>query len=180
MVAPPVKAPAPVSKRDAEPERIKPDLSFRIKDSFKQIGQTETVWKVQGEAEKNIHVEGDEPFDERQVTAAFEAYIAKHKTESAITVALTAHKPEIQGNSVVVEVDNQLQIDKLELIKISLQNVLMRALNNGRITLEFKIFDNSDGKEKEKLFTAAQKFDHFMKLNPVVAELKSIFGLELE
>lgn len=179
-MVPVAKVSAPVSGRYIEPDRIKPDLSFRIKDSFKQIGQTETVRKVQGESEKSAQVEGHEPFGERQVTAAFEAYIAKNKPESAITVALTAHKPEIQGDSVVVEVDNQLQIDKLEFIKISLQNALMRAVNNGYITLEFKIFDNSDGKEEEKLFTSAQKFDHFMKLNPVIAELKTMFGLELE
>ena len=170
----------PAGGRNVEPERVKPDPSFRIKDSFKKIGQADSKVKVQGTAETNISIEGHEPFGEKQVTAVFEAYIARHRPETAVVVALTSHKPEIQEDSIVIEVDNQLQIDKLSSMKLSLQNMLMRELNNGHIMLEFKIFDNSDGKEVEKLFTSAQKFDHVMKLNPVVAELKTIFGLELE
>ena len=37
-----------------------------------------------------------------------------------------------------------------------------------------------DGKEKKRLFTAKDKFEHFMGLNPAVGELKNLFGLEIE
>lgn len=107
-------------------------------------------------------------------------YIAKNISETTISIALKSHKIEIQDNMIIIAVDNQLQLEKLEAIKINMQNVLMRSLNNGLISLSFKIFDNSDGKEEEKLFTAGQKYERFVKLNPVIAELKAVFGLELE
>ena len=40
--------------------------------------------------------------------------------------------------------------------------------------------DALDSTEEKKLFTAGEKFQHFIELNPVVADLKSIFGLELD
>ena len=56
----------------------------------------------------------------------------------------------------------------------------MSLLSNGHIAIEFKLFDNASTKEKKKLFTASEKFEHLVKLNPVIADLKNIFGLELE
>ncbi len=56
----------------------------------------------------------------------------------------------------------------------------MKNLKNGYVTFEFKLFDSNTTQEEKKLFTASEKFEHFMKLNPVVADLKNIFGLELE
>ena len=51
----------------------------------------------------------------------------------------------------------------------------------------FKVFKGNlttfiiaDTTEEKKLFTAGEKFRHFIELNPVVADLKSIFGLELD
>lgn len=125
-------------------------------------------------------MEVTEPFNEEKVILMLDDYIAKNISETTISIALKSHKIEIQDNMIIIAVDNQLQLEKLEAIKINMQNVLMRSLNNGLISLSFKIFDNSDGKEEEKLFTAGQKYERFVKLNPVIAELKAVFGLELE
>ncbi len=159
---------------------IKPDPSFKINDSFKKAGFDEIPIVEQKIEERNLHLEVTEPFNEEKVILMLDDYIAKNISETTISIALKSHKIEIQDNMIIIAVDNQLQLEKLEAIKINMQNVLMRSLNNGLISLSFKIFDNSDGKEEEKLFTAGQKYERFVKLNPVIAELKAVFGLELE
>lgn len=131
-------------------------------------------------AEKQEKTVAREAFNQDQVIQALQEYIQLHKPETAVAIALATHKPEVTGEKIVVEVDNDLQITKLNDIKQGLHNLLVDRLKNSFIKLSFHIFDNSDGKEEKKLFTSHDKFEHFMQVNPAVAELKTIFGLELE
>lgn len=159
----------------------RPEGSFRIKDSLKKITQAEPVRKAEEAVTRQEQVDSREAFGQPEVVRTLEAYVATHKPELFISAALRAHKPDVEGEKIVVLADNQLQIDKLESIKFQIQNFLMRTLKNGFITLSFQIFDdNTHTSEVKKLYTASEKFDHFLKLNPVVADLKVIFGLELD
>ena len=124
---------------------------------------------------QQFKVEARDVIDEGKVVAALERYIQDHRPEPTVAIALKTHRPEIDGENIVLAVDNQLQQDKLEALKMHLRNVLMKLLNNG-----FKLFDDQNSTEEKKLFTAGEKFQHFIELNPVVADLKSIFGLELD
>ncbi len=160
---------------------VRPEGSFRIKDSLEKIARTGPAGKAEEVVVKREQVAGREAFGQPEVTGALEAYVASYKPEPIVSVALRAHKPDVQGENIVVLADNQLQIDKLESIKLQIQNFLMRSLKNGFITLSFQIFDDKTHKDEvKKLYTASEKFEHFLKLNPVVADLKVIFGLELE
>lgn len=160
---------------------VRPEGSFRIKDSLKTISQTDPVRKAEEVVIKREQIASREAFGQPEVVGALESYVASHKPEPIISVALRAHKPDVQGEKIVVLADNQLQIDKLENIKFQIQNFLMRSLKNGSITLSFQIFDDKTHKDEvKKLYTASEKFEHFLKLNPVVADLKVIFGLELD
>lgn len=160
---------------------MRPEGSFRIKDSLEKIARTGPAGKAEEVVVKREQVAGREAFGQPEVTGALEAYVASYKPEPIVSVALRAHKPDVQGENIVVLADNQLQIDKLESIKLQIQNFLMRSLKNGFITLSFQIFDDKTHKDEvKKLYTASEKFEHFLKLNPVVADLKVIFGLELE
>ena len=129
---------------------------------------------------QQFKVEARDVIDEGKVVAALERYIQDHRPEPTVAIALKTHRPEIDGENIVLAVDNQLQQDKLEALKMHLRNVLMKLLNNGFITLSFKLFVDQNSTEEKKLFTAGEKFQHFIELNPVVADLKSIFGLELD
>lgn len=182
MVTPelPVNGLQATTRRVAEPERVKPDASFKINDSLQKIGLANPNEKVQVSEIQSVRLETRDSFTEQQIVTVLDAYIQKHAPETAVTMALKSHHPEIQGENIIIQADNQLQMEKLETLKLSIQNALMHGLNNGFISLSFQFFDNSDGKEEEKLFTSGQKFEHFLKLNPVISELKNIFGLELE
>lgn len=125
-------------------------------------------------------MEAREVIDEGRVVTALEKYITEHRPEPTVSIALKTHRPIIDGEKVAILVDNQLQMEKLESLKVHLLNGLIKTLNNGFISLEFKFFDNKTTSEEKKLFTASEKFEHFVKLNPVVADLKNVFGLEID
>lgn len=170
----------PVVKRPADVNHPRPDSSFKIKDSFRQESQVQPVVKVQPVIHQQEKPDTRESFDEAKVVAALEKYITEHTPEQTVSIALKTHRPVIEGEKIVLLVDNQIQLEKVEAIRMHLQNMLMKNLKNGYVTFEFKLFDSNTTQEEKKLFTASEKFEHFMKLNPVVADLKNIFGLELE
>lgn len=158
----------------------RPESSFKLKDAYTQLlyKQPEKV-KIQEETvyEK---VETHESIDEAKVMVALDRYIVESNPEQMVATALKAHQPLIKGESVTILVDNQLQIDKLETIKMSFHNFLIKTLNNGSITLAFGLFDVGKTTELKKYYTSQEKFEHFVELNPVVDELKQLFGLELD
>ena len=93
---------------------------------------------------------------------------------------MKTHHPVVETEKITIFADNQLQLEKLEGTKMHLHHILMKYLNNGYIDLRFQLFDCNTTQEEKKLFTASEKYEHFVKLNPVVADLKAIFGLELD
>lgn len=174
-VAPPASA-RPVMAE----ETAKPMASFRLKQAFAETAGIAKSEKTEQIAEQKVNLQARDSFDGQKIQAVLDAYIITHKPETSVSIALKSHKPEISGDEVILEIDNKLQLEKLEAIRMSLQNNLMKGLNNGAVKLSYKFFDNSDGKEEKKLFTATDKFAHFCELNPAIVELKKIFGLELE
>lgn len=158
----------------------KPDASFRIKDSFQKIARTEPVIHKRDEVVRKEQVVAREAFGEENVVTALEDYIGTHEAEPTVAIALKTHRPEVKGEAIIIYVDNQLQMEKLEALKQYLHNALMKKLNNGYLALSFKMFENNSPREEKKLFTSSEKFEHFVKLNPVVVDLKNIFGLEIE
>lgn len=174
----------PVSQkttRPIEPERLRPEASFKINDSLRQATQVQPLPKVNYPVqEKAAEVVAREPIDAVGVAAALEQYIALHHSEPTVEIALKTHTPEIDGEKIIIAVDNQLQLDKLENLHLHLTNQFMKILNNGFLSLELKLFDARTSTEEKKLFTAGEKYEHFLQLNPLVANLKALFGLELE
>lgn len=96
-------------------------------------------------------------------------------------MALTSHPPKVNGFVVTIEVDNEFLMAKMNELHQRILSYLAERLNNGCITLNIELYkETDDGKEKKRLFTAKDKFEHFMGLNPAVGELKNLFGLEIE
>lgn len=180
------KVPAPQktvqtpARQAVDAERVRPDASFKIRDSLRQVNQAQPVAKTEVVVEKQIQVDAREAIDEQKLETALKRYIKDYKPDPTVAIALETHRPEINGEDIVLRVDNQLQLDKLEAMKMHLRNILMKTLNNGHLSISFKMFDQQTTKEEKKLFTSGEKFEHFIKLNPVIADLKNVFGLELE
>lgn len=161
-------------------EQVRPSASFKIKDSLRQFTEEQPVVKSEVVTEKQERTGEREAVTLEKVQTALEKYIRDHQPEPTIALALKTHRPEIQGETITLAVDNQLQLEKMEALKLHLQHVLMKQLRNGYLSLDFKLFDAAVAPEEKRLFTASEKFEHFVEINPVIAELKRKFGLELE
>ncbi len=179
-------SPAKPSPVAAPPVRgtvgARPDSSFKIKNTLSEVTRlARTEVKVAARPEKQEEeVKSREQVDASRVENAIRRYIEGYHPESMIVIALETHTPSVEGERITLWVDNQLQLDKLETIRQHFHHALMRMLNNGFLSFQFRLFETGATNETRKLFTASEKFAHFVELNSVVADLKNIFGLELD
>lgn len=126
-------------------------------------------------------VKAQSEFTVADVTSALETYVATLREDTAVKIALTSHSPKVQGFVITLEVDNDFLLSKVTDIHPYLLSFLAKRLNNGFITLNVQVYmEPENGEEKKRLFTAKDKFDHFVQINPAVSELKALFGLEIE
>ena len=126
-------------------------------------------------------VKAQSEFTVADVTSALETYVATLREDTAVKIALTSHSPKVQGFVITLEVDNDFLLSKVTDIHPYLLSFLTKRLNNGFITLNVQVYtEPENGEEKKRLFTAKDKFDHFVEINPAVSELKALFGLEIE
>lgn len=177
-----LSAPPKVQEKNRPREEVKskPTSSFRLKEALAETSKEPSVRSSMISIEQKLMLEARDPFDVERVEQAFDEYIRIHKPETTLIIALKAHKPEIENYEVTLEIDNQLQLEKLEAVRVSLQNCLMKTLNNGAVAVAFRFFDDKSGKEEIKPITSQDKLVHFIKQNPIVGEMKKMFGLELE
>ena len=141
-----------------------------------QVRQEEGGAKVE-----DNRVKAQSEFTMADVISALETYVATSQEDTTVKIALTSHTPKVQGFVITLEVDNDFLLSKVTDIHSSLLTFLTKRLNNGFITLNVQVYtEPENGEEKKRLFTAKDKFDHFVEINPAVSELKALFGLEIE
>ena len=130
-----------------------------------------------GEKVEDNRVKAQSEFTVADVTSALETYVATSQEDTAVKIALTSHSPKVQGFVITLEVDNDFLLSKVTDIHPYLLSFLAKRLNNGFITLNVQVYmEPENGEEKKRLFTAKDKFDHFVQINPAVSELKALFG----
>jgi len=79
------------------------------------------------------------------------------------------------GSSIVIELNNSLQMDILEEIKSDLIHYLRNKLQNDNIIVTPKV---SKENGKKMLYTNKEKLDHLAEKNPLVNELQKKLGLD--
>ena len=141
-----------------------------------QVRQEEESAKVE-----DNRVKAQSEFTVADVISALETYVATSQEDTTVKIALTSHTPKVQGFVITLEVDNDFLLSKVTDIHPYLLSFLTKRLNNGFITLNVQVYtEPENGEEKKRLFTAKDKFDHFVQINTAVSELKALFGLEIE
>ncbi|MDR0983335.1 MAG: hypothetical protein LBM07_08885 [Culturomica sp.] len=180
----------PVGEKVAQPKVQKtvvsesthrPTSSFRLKEAFAATVSEVQQSKHTTEVISAINLEAKDSFDITKLQKALHSYISDNHLDMTTSTAIVAHSPKIFAEDITIEVDNQMQFDRLETIKTDLRNYLVKTLNNGAIVCNIKMFENQAGvKEDKKPFTSQEKWEHLLKQNPLVADMKNMFGLEFE
>ena len=149
------------------------------------MAETKEDLRVQHEGEKTQanenKIKARNEFTVADVSAALEAYIGTSQEDTAVKIALTSHTPKVEGFVITIVVDNDFLLTKVMDLHPYLLSFLSKKLSNGFITLNAQVYmEPEDGQDKKRLFTAKDKFEHFVSINPAVGELKALFGLEIE
>ena len=169
---------APVGRTNVN--KAEPPRSFKLKMAMAETRDSMQIQREEGKVEDN-RVKAQSEFTVADVISALESYVATSQEDTTVKIALTSHTPKVQGFVITLEVDNDFLLSKIEEMHPSLLSFLAQKLNNGFITLHVQVYTESEnGEEKRRLFTAKDKFDHFVQINPAVSKLKALFGLEIE
>lgn len=162
--------------------KAEPPRSFKLKMAMAETREDQRIQQEEGGTKvEDNRVKAQCEFTVVDVVSALENYVATSLEDTTIKIALTSHAPQVQGFVITLEVDNDILLSKMMDIHPYLLSFLSKKLNNGFITLNVQVYTEPEsGEEKRRLFTAKDKFDHFVEINPAVSELKTLFGLEIE
>lgn len=90
---------------------------------------------------------------------------------------LTSSKISLDGNAIVIELNNEVQKEMLITIKQDMLDELRRLLSNKLAQLEIKV---SEITGEVKAYKPADKFKLMAEKNPALLELKKRFDLDIE
>ncbi|MEM6643829.1 MAG: hypothetical protein AAF616_12690 [Bacteroidota bacterium] len=78
---------------------------------------------------------------------------------------------------VIIHLASQLEVNFLEKMEVKLTQYLRSSLQNDHIILKHDVIQEE---ETKKLYTSKDIFDHMVKENPALQELKDRLGLDFD
>ncbi len=135
--------------------------------------------KVESEQEKQTILDkAAEPFTAEELQAAWHRF-GTEKSNVGDTDRLILNRELEKGkeHSVVIHLASQLEVSFLEKLEVELIQFLRAALKNDHITLTREI---KQEQESKKLYTSKDIYEHMVKENPQLKELKDRLGLDFD
>ncbi len=129
-------------------------------------------------AQNSVSNKQDEDFDETELQAAWKQF-GEQKTNSGDTDKLILGR-EIkkgEGSEVLIFLSSQLEVSFLEKFETDLIQYLRTELKNDHLTVNKQV---AQIEESKKLYTSKDIYDHMVKQNPKLAELKERLGLDFD
>jgi DNA polymerase-3 subunit gamma/tau len=113
---------------------------------------------------------------------AWDAYALniKEQDKQSYYATLTKHRPVMKEKyKLEFLVDNHVQKSDLDTDKLELLEFLRERLNNGQIRLEV-IIDEVEREDGDSLYDPRQKYEAMVKRNPLLADLREKFDLDVD
>ncbi len=118
---------------------------------------------------------GEEPFTPEQLRTQWETFA---KTRQAPTEQIILNRNyTLEGSIIHLKVDNQFQVGHLDSLRSELLEFLRRSLNNRLIGLKAEV---GEVELKKSIYTPLEKFKYLAQKHPVLMDLRSQLGLEIE
>ena len=163
---PPSTAPNP-ARKTARPMGI----------SMKEIGVEKPKQQTVQQATTNVK-EVVTPFDNDSLVREWDNYAATIDKKVYLKNTMINCKPTLQENYYFeVAVHNPGQQEELINNAIHILPFLRQHLTNSRIQMRVRIIETN---EKHLAYTATEKFEHLLTVNPVLGKLKDEFNLTLD
>lgn len=163
--APPASAP----KRIARPPQFG--------TSIKEIGMEHPKAQAATQA-ADVVQEMQSPFSQEALVHYWDAYASAIDKKVYLKNTMINCKPALQDNYYFeVCVHNPGQQDELTNNCIDILGFLRMQLKNTRIQMRVRIDETN---QKHLAYTSAEKYEHLLNINPVLAKLKDEFNLTLD
>lgn len=157
----------------------RPSRPQHLGTSLKEIG-VEKPKNQMGQQENRTVQEMVNHFTEEDLVRCWDAYATSGIIDKKVYLKNTMIncKPVLQENYFFeVGVHNPGQQDELSNGCVDLLNYLRTQLRNTRIQMRVRIIETN---EKHLAYTATEKFEHLLTVNPVLGKLKDEFNLTLD
>ena len=157
----------------------RPSRPQHLGTSLKEIG-VEKPKNQMGQQENRTVQEMVNQFTEEDLVRCWDAYATNGIIDKKVYLKNTMIncKPVLQENYFFeVGVHNPGQQDELSNGCVDLLNYLRAQLRNTRIQMRVRIIETN---EKHLAYTATEKFEHLLTVNPVLGKLKDEFNLTLD
>ncbi|MCU0415808.1 MAG: hypothetical protein MUE33_01365 [Cytophagaceae bacterium] len=116
--------------------------------------------------------------DSQQLESIWNAYAIQLKEEGKANEHVTLYQKKLtisEDNTIQVTLDNELQVEWLEQMKLDLLNYLKQALQVPSLRISTTVIQRT---VEQKMYTDTDKLKFLSEQYPLVEELKKRFGLE--
>lgn len=160
--------------------------SIREEANSQRVTETPSIFnrkkekKEVSEEAPSILEKQDEEYTEEALLEAWK-HFGEERTNAGDTDKLilnrTIHKGD--GFEVVITLASQLEVSFLEKLEVALIQYLRSNLKNDHIVLRREVMKDDQGDTK-KLYTSKDIFEHMVKENPHLQDLKDRLGLDFD
>lgn len=158
----------------AQPRRMgRPPLTGTLKDLGREKPKEETVQQTVSTSAELVS-----PFEEDDLVKFWDAYAETIDKKVYLKNTMINCKPVLQPNYYFeVAVHNPGQQEELYNAAIDILSFLRLQLKNSRIQMRVRIIESN---EKHLAYTATEKYEHLLTINPILAHLKEEFDLRVD
>ena len=131
---------------------------------------------VQANAVAEVPVDfGHAPFTPDQLQTQWQAFAALRNSPTELLILGKGF--ELQKDTILVKLDNQMQQSQLGEFKFELLEFLRKSLANSHIQLQAEVVVQD---RKRMVYTNREKFEYLAEKHPVLHELKNELGLDMD
>lgn len=119
------------------------------------------------------------PFGQDQVDRHWKLYVQNHidKKNRSLYTTLNQRIPELKPHfRLVFPIENNVQLNQIDMIKVDLVNYLRKHLNNYALSLELPVKKLAS---KKHIYTDEEKYKELAKKYPLLEDLREKFDLDL-
>ncbi len=169
----PVSAPQPVSRPSLNTSKLRSTVDLEMSVTNSKVDATQSVDNQAGGVPSSVP-NYSEPFTFEALQKELH-FFADSRDNETLKVMLKRDF-ELEGTTLKLQLDNQIQLDTLTQLKQDLAVYLRQKLRNAAIQISAEIAESTS---ERRPYTAQEKFEFLANKNPALLELREKLGLEL-
>jgi len=118
---------------------------------------------------------GTETFTSDQLQQQWQAFAATRQSPTELLILNRGF--ELQKDTILLKLENQIQLTQLGEFKYELLEFLRKQLKNSQIQLQGEVVEQQ---KKRMVYTNREKFEYLAEKNPLLNDLKNQLGLDMD